>query len=445
MRPLIALLCLVLSAGIAPQVGFAGDDAEHEAKPYLNLSGFYAFDAYSQNNFFLGRTADADNVGGVSDKDNYAIQMFRLMMEFGVGPNIRAVIRGDIAQSIWGIDNSQNDRGLRSGFSNVFNNKETNFETHWDWAYIDATAPRYGLNAKLGRQKFALGHLLVLDQDSDGLWATKEVDGAGSFTLGWAKTLYLAQYNRKIAEWKINPFVAHYRDNGDSDRAAYLPDGLQYDRARFQPQVAEATALGVAVAGKTGIVSVKGEFDYLFGQDEIENGSSQDFAGAADLQKDDVNNGDLGGYNLYVDAKVDVAGIAKVGAVFGIGSGDDNPMEGDGNINKIRTNGFFYVSEIWEDSIMPDEEGFLMMRRPPRSTLRATLFPYTTLFRSVYPGAPAARIARRAPSRLPAAAVHRVAIPRRPDRGDGTRPAVRRRGWHFPPPPGPGLARPRHR
>ncbi len=32
-------------------------------------------------------------------------------------------------------------------------------------------------------------------------------------------------------------------------------------------------------------------------------------------------------------------------------------MSGDGNINKIRTNGFFYITEIWEDSIMPDEEG----------------------------------------------------------------------------------------
>src|SRR5881628_4035957 len=29
---------------------------------------------------------------------------------------------------------------------------------------------------------------------------------------------------------------------------------------------------------------------------------------------------------------------------------------------------------------------FLMIRRPPRSTRQSTLFPYTTLFRSRYPG-----------------------------------------------------------
>lgn len=50
----------------------------------------------------------------------------------------------------------------------------------------------------------------------------------------------------------------------------------------------------------------------------------------------DVNNGDLSGYNLDADARM------KLGA---------------GNINKVRTNGFFYVTEVWEDSLMPDEEG----------------------------------------------------------------------------------------
>jgi hypothetical protein len=50
-------------------------------------------------------------------------------------------------------------------------------------------------------------------------------------------------------------------------------------------------------------------------------------------------------------------GPGKLGAVLGLGSGDDDVMSGEGNINKIRTNGFFYITEVWEDSIMPDELG----------------------------------------------------------------------------------------
>src|SRR3546814_12226129 len=43
---------------------------------------------------------------------------------------------------------------------------------------------------------------------------------------------------------------------------------------------------------------------------------------------------------------------------------------------------------------------FLMIRRPPRSTRTDTLFPYTTLFRSVPPAGLAATLARLAPGEL---------------------------------------------
>ncbi len=46
-----------------------------------------------------------------------------------------------------------------------------------------------------------------------------------------------------------------------------------------------------------------------------------------------------------------------LGLVFGMGSGDDDPTGGKGNINKLKTMGFFYITELWEESIMPDEEG----------------------------------------------------------------------------------------
>src|SRR3546814_14637457 len=50
---------------------------------------------------------------------------------------------------------------------------------------------------------------------------------------------------------------------------------------------------------------------------------------------------------------------------------------------------------------------FLMIRRPPRSTLTDTLFPYTTLFRSLRPRPPAASPPARAAARNRAAAATR--------------------------------------
>jgi len=108
--------------------------------------------------------------------------------------------------------------------------------------------------------------------------------------------------------------------------------------------------LGAAGSLKKGPLVLKGEAEFLTGKDAIPNANS----GPRELL--DVNNGDLSGYNVLVDAKYTIA-KGTLGGVFGRGSGDADPMSGKGNINKVRTNGFFYVTEVWEDSIMPDEEG----------------------------------------------------------------------------------------
>ncbi|MDZ7767532.1 MAG: hypothetical protein U5K00_24465 [Melioribacteraceae bacterium] len=52
-----------------------------------------------------------------------------------------------------------------------------------------------------------------------------------------------------------------------------------------------------------------------------------------------------------------VSDAVTLGLTAGMGSGDDDPTGGEGNVNKLRTSGFFYLTEVWEDSIMPDEEG----------------------------------------------------------------------------------------
>ncbi len=371
MKRVFVMICVALALvamATTPTSVTAGEGEEGGPKPYLNLSGFYAFNGYSQNNFFLGKGV----VGGVSDKDEYAIQMFRLMAEFGFGDDLKAVIRTDMGQGIWGIDNSQRDND-RSGFSNLFNNKDSNFEIHVDWAYVDYTNPDWGLNLKLGRQKFKLGNLLVLDQDNDGILLTKNL-GPGKLTFGWAKMseganslsdadvsgtggmdaqdsdLYLLSWASKGGSWSINPYVAYYKDQGYSDGTAYIPQGYQYFKARFTPQITSAHVAGLAFKGKAGIWEFKGEADYLEGEDDIPNVDS----GPKEML--DVNNGELSGFNLYFDARAKL-GPGKLGLMFGLGSGDHDPMSGDGNINNIRTNGFFYLTEVWEDSVMPDELG----------------------------------------------------------------------------------------
>lgn len=342
--------------------------ATEEPSFQITLSGFYAFNGYTQNNFFLGRNAP----GLVSDDDQYGIQLLRLQPEITYGENLKAVARLDMAQGIWGVDNEQRETD-RPGFSNLFNEKETNFEVHVDWAYVEARVEQLGNTVfRIGRMKNSLGNLLVLDQDGDGVQIEKRI-GGWDVTFDWTKQfegvdgltdedfgqagidgedadLAYLEAARSFGSMRWTPYIAYYRDRGDDDGTTYLPQALQYFKPRFQPNVSEATVLGLAWNGKAGGFTLKGEVDYLTGEDDVANTDS------GPNQLLDVNNGDLEGYNLYLDAKHPL-GPGTVGAVFGIGSGDDDPTSGEGNINKIRTNGFFYITEVWEDSVMPDEEG----------------------------------------------------------------------------------------
>ncbi|KDA54264.1 hypothetical protein EG19_12340 [Thermoanaerobaculum aquaticum] len=353
-------------------VGFAwAQNPQAQASPEkpklsLSLSGFYEFNGYTQNNFFFG----ARPSGLVTDHDDYAIQLLRLQSELAYGPNVKAVMRVDYAQGIWGIDDQYRDN-FRPGFSNLYNNKDTNSTVHVDWAYVEFNAAKLGNTTfRIGRMKNALGNLLVLDQDGDSVQVSKKL-GNWAATLNWTKMyegadsltdnavgatngkdadLFYVNFAGKVGNFDLQPYLAYYTDRGYRDNTTYLPNELQYFNARFRPNITTAQVAGLAFNGKVGNLSLKGEVDYLWGKDKVRNTNS------GPNQLLDVNNGDLEGYNLYLDAKLPV-GKTTLGAVFGMGSGDDDPMSGKGNINKIRTNGFFYVTEIWEDSIMPDEEG----------------------------------------------------------------------------------------
>jgi len=332
----------------------------------VTLSGFYEFNGYSQNNFFLGKGAP----GGVTDGDDYMIQLFRIQPEITYGPRIKGVLRIDLAQKILGLDNEQRDT-FRPGFSNLFNNKDTNFLVHVDWAYIEVSPPQLrGSTIRLGRMKNQLGNLLVLDQDGDGVQLTKAfAAGRWRMTIDWTKqwegadsltddtftggidgrdaNLLFFDFAGRVGKWQVNPYFAFYDDQNANP---YIPNQLQYARPRFTPHLSRAAVAGFGWNGTAGKLTFKGEANVLTGRDRIANISS------GPNQINDVNNGDLRGYTVYADLKAP-AGKGTFGAVLGLGSGDADPMSGSGNINKIRTNGFFYVTEVWEDSIMPDEEG----------------------------------------------------------------------------------------
>jgi hypothetical protein len=400
MRTLLITILVTVGFGISPASASQSDPEDDDNEPYLQLSGFYAFNGYSQNNFFFGKFSDRDTVGGVSDKDEYSIQLFRLTGEFGRGENLKAVVRVDMAQGIWGIDNSRNERELRGGFSNLFNRKDTNFLVHLDWAYVDYTYPKWRMNFKVGRQKHMLGNMLILDQDSDGFQISKMWDGS-RLSFFWAKmsegadslsdqdatgpggvstkdaTLYTLNYTHPIDRWKVNPYFAYYRDDGYAAGVAYVPNGLQYFRARFTPHLNRVSAFGLAVNGTAGTWKFRGELDYLNGKDKIPNENS----GPNELV--DVNNGDLSGYNAYLEAITDL-GPGQLGFDFGLGSGDEDPMSGKGNINKIRTQGFFYVTEVWEDSIMPDEQGITPQGLGSPASRGYRELENTTLFQASY-------------------------------------------------------------
>ena len=371
----IGVLAGTLAAGTAlaqaPSPGYppATPQPPEPPKMEISLSGFYEFNGYHQHNFFLGKDAS----GGTTDNDDYMIQLFRIQPEITYGSAIKGVMRIDLAQKIFGLDNEQRDND-RPGFSNLFNNKDTNFLIHLDWAYVELSPRQFrGSAVRVGRMKNQLGNMLGLDQDGDGVqWTRPFQNGRTRVTVGWTKQfegadsltddafvggvngkdtdLLFADLTTKIGRFTLNPYVAYYNDAGWEDGTTYMPNAIQYARARFTPNLTKAGVFGLAWNGTIGKAAFKGEVGYLTGKDKVANLHS------GPNQLVDVNNGDLSGYTAYADLKIP-AGKSTLGVVFGLGSGDPDPMSGKGNITKIRTNGFFYVNEVWEDSIMPDEEG----------------------------------------------------------------------------------------
>jgi hypothetical protein len=369
MKKILTVIAVIM---LAAQINLAQDAPKTEFK----FNGVYTAWGQMQNDFTMGRT---------EYRDHYFVQMFRLNFSFNHGENIKAITRFDLGQGWWGVDNVTPSYRDASG---VFDNKETNYYLHVDHAYLWFNVPSISTAFNVGRFNWSAGNKLVLDNNYDGVSASVKTGTSDNLKLGFAKisegvlgisdlrrtapdskgnfdgrdaNLFSAAYNTKIGGTSLEIFGMYYNDASIEDSVAYIPDGFYYNKPRFSPQVTSLGIFGLAGTSKLDKLTLNYEANYLMGKDEIDNtgfaGRLNTSPSAIDPLKYDINNGDLAGYNLYVKMDYAAADAVSVGVVAGMGSGDDDPTGGKGNVNKLRTAGFFYLTEVWEDSIMPDEEG----------------------------------------------------------------------------------------
>jgi len=346
-----------------------------QAQTKFGIKGIYTAWGYTQQNFFLGK---------ISQQDDYVVQMLRLNLSFAANDNVHAVTRFDLGQGWWGVNNEFPRYGAGSG-SQLFDNKDTNFMLHVDQAFVWFRIPSWKTAITVGRAQWRLGNKLLLDNNLDGIFADIGV-GANSVRVGWAKMsenydglsdktdqkldmtgrtdardadLFMADFKKIGPKNSWDLYAFYYLDRSGRDGLTYLIDGLRYNRPRFTPQINSLVSVGASGQFTLGKVKLSGELDYLVGKDNIANtthaGPANVNPAKTDALKYDINNGDLFGYNILLKAVL--PGRFAPGLIFGLGSGDKDPTSGKGNVNKLRTSGFFYVTEIWEDSVMPDEEG----------------------------------------------------------------------------------------
>lgn len=349
----------------------------------LTLAGLYTVDTYAQKNFFLGAEAeDTTATGNSGDYDAYWTQRLTLRPRFILSSNLNLNLSVDLAHGIWGLDNQTPDPS-KSGYTNLYNDKGSFVNWQVNWAYLAYRHAGSNTRWYLGRQKFGPGNLLVLDVDSPGLqvqmdfpdWRStlavsvaKESEGVNGLTdrngFSGADTtgptgpdgrdadLVILELRHESAGrgLALNPFAIYYLDRSNADGNTLLPDGVGYLDARFRPNVSRATIIGVAGALKAGPIRVDAEYDYLKGTDRVRNANS------GPNEALDQNNGDIKGTNLF--GRVSLAWTTlEVGGIVAIGSGDDDPFTAEGNFNSLRSQGNFYITEVWEDGLALDERG----------------------------------------------------------------------------------------
>lgn len=326
-----------------------------------------------QQNFWFGKG---------TYNDAYIVQMLRFRPEISYKNDVKIITRFDMAQGWWGVDNEPPLRKIYNvkSASLLFSNKDVHYLFHVDQAYLWFRIPELKTAFSVGRMQWLVGNRILIDNNYDGVQMDISI-GNDVLKLGWAKVnegvdalsdadsvasdynnswdardadLYLVNYSKalKFGNTKLDLYAFYYIDRSTKDGNAYIPNLLDYKKVRFSPQITNLFGIGIAGSSKFGKLTLDYEVNYLKGKDKINNSG---YGPTLDI---DINNGDIDGGNIYLKCVYSASDKVKPGFIIGVGSGDpDGPWQGKGNVTKLRTAGFFYITEVWEDSIMPDEEG----------------------------------------------------------------------------------------
>ncbi len=354
-----------------------GGAPEDAPRSRLTLSGSFEVDTYSQKQFFLGGQSDTTGAG---EFDAFWTQRLTLRPRLILADNVNVTVKMDLARGVWGLDPNPVEGPPSGGW----NARTDLLDLQVDHAYLAyrhrGTATRW----YLGRQPFAMGNLLVLDEDAPGLQVWRDFGSGLALGVGFAKEteagtiedlvredslstpprtidgrdadLFIseARLGRDDRGLFLNPFFLYYLDRNLANDVTLFPDGRERG-ARFHPHISRATVLGVAGSWTLKSLRLDAELDILSGSDRVRADSLQ-FDDSGPLETHDVNNGDLKGSNLYgrlawTGSRLEITGT------YAKGSGDPDPFRAEGNINSLYTQGHWYLTEVWGNGLTLEDVG----------------------------------------------------------------------------------------
>ena len=279
------------------------------------FEGQYRIRAWSNWNFDK-KSTDMSSEHGLYT--GYFDQRFRLTITHTRSEFLKAVVCIDLVEDTWG-----QQRNFR------INNKTDGSMVRK--AYVEFALPKIG-TFTLGKQPVVLGHGLAFADVTgylDGIkWSNKWGPvGVSAMYLKWAdkvsKGVDDEVYNRDSDIWLLDLVYTPNKNHRIELFGGYANMRTGYPTSHWMKFVyagsdsdivhSDLGFVGIAYTGEiAGMITLKGEFDYLFGRANLENWGG--------TFTDDAR---LSGYNLYIDASYH-NDLLRAGIAFVLGSGQDN-------------------------------------------------------------------------------------------------------------------------
>jgi len=314
MRKLLILAVAVLATVVFAAPLFAAD---------TTFNGQYRIRAFSNWNFDKV-PHDLNSEKGLYT--GYFDQRFRLTITHTRSEFLKAVIQFDLVEDTWG-----QQRNFR------INNAYTKLDPatkNWVMtdgfvrkAYIEFKVPKIG-TFTVGKQPVNLGYGLMFSDSLGKLDGLKWSNAWGPVAVSamyfkWRDNVTTTDnevYNRDSDIWALDIKYTPNKNNmievfgGYADMGTgypvnhLLPTHLPTAPAQVDVVHTNLGMVGIAYTGEiAGMITLKGEFDYLFGRSDLSNWGGVDDAW-------------LSGYNLYLDASYH-NDLLRAGLAFVLGSG----------------------------------------------------------------------------------------------------------------------------